>query len=103
MPQGLHHVKKHPSKHHSTLLRLFDKSMYIIALIPPIMTIPQLLTVWLEHKTAGVSLATWGAYALSSTLWFAYGIFHKDKPLTLTNFLLLMLDASVVIGVLVVH
>lgn len=103
MSQGLHHLQKHPTKHHITLLKFFDKSMYIIALIPPVMTIPQLLTIWLQHKTLGVSLSTWAAYCFSSTLWFVYGLLHKDRPLTLTNFLLLALDGAIVVGVLLFH
>ena len=72
--------------------------MYIIALIAPVMTIPQLLGVLGGH-TAGVSLLTWGSYACVSMLWFFYGALHKDKPLMLTQFLLLMLDGTIALRV----
>lgn len=103
MAQGLRHLQKHSQAKHSMLLKCLDKSMYVIALIPPIMTIPQLLTIWVQHKTVGISVLTWGSYAACSTLWFVYGLLHKDKPLTLTNFLLLLLQSAIVIGVFMPH
>lgn len=98
MAQGHHHITKHTHASKS-LLKTMDKCMYIIALIAPIMTIPQLIDVFHGH-VAGVSLLTWGAYAVVSGLWFLYGILHKDKPLMLTQFLLLLLDSAIVIFVI---
>lgn len=99
MTQGHHHIKKHTHKRENNLIILMDKLMYVIALIAPVMTIPQLVGV-MNHHVAGVSLATWGAYAFVSALWLLYGILHKDKPLILTQFLLLILDGAIVIFVL---
>jgi len=101
MAQGFHKV--HPKKHttsHKAAGKMFDKAMYVLALIAPAMTIPQLLEVWEHHKSAGVSVATWGAYTFVTFLWLTYGILHKEKQLILVNCLLFLLDGSIVIGVL---
>ena len=105
MVQGFHPITHHAKhlKTHSTAGKLFDKTMYAIALIAPIMTIPQLLQVWVQRQTQGVSLDTWGAYAFVSGLWFVYGILHKDKIIILANILLLVLDSTIVIGVIFIH
>ena len=99
MAQGHHHILKHKHIKPNPFLYFMDRGMYIIALIAPIMTIPQLIDVFHGH-VQGVSLLTWGAYAVVSGLWLVYGFFHKDKPLMLTQFLLLVLDGSIVFFVL---
>lgn len=94
-----HHVKR---KAQSTkgFVGFFDRLMYGIALIAPVMTLPQLYQVWWQKQVEGVSLLTWGGYAGVSGLWFFYGFLQKDKPLMLTQFLLLILDGAIFVGVL---
>jgi MtN3 and saliva related transmembrane protein len=106
MSQGQYraHLKNHSNKKkdsHGAKAKFMDDLMYVVALIAPVMTIPQLLQVW-SHKQSqgGVSILTWGAYASVSGLWLVYGIVHKEKPIMLTQFLLLILDSLIVIGVL---
>ena len=77
-----------------------DNLIYPIAVAAPLMTIPQLLNIWIQRKTQGVSLLTWGAYAIVSFLWIIYGLYHKEKPIVLTNLLLFLLDSLIVLGVL---
>jgi uncharacterized protein with PQ loop repeat len=101
MSQGFHHVriKKH-TKPHGKFGKTFDKSMYVIALIGPVMTLPQAYDVWSYHQKASVSLATWAAYTLVSFLWLAYGVVHKEKILIFVNFLMVILDGAIVTGLL---
>ena len=49
------------------LLRRLLGDMSIFTLL---MTIPQVLTIWLGRQAAGVSVWSWGAYLLSALLWF---------------------------------
>jgi uncharacterized protein with PQ loop repeat len=105
MGQGQYrpHFKNHSGKKgskHGAKAKIMDDLMYVVALIAPVMTIPQLLQIWNHKGTQGVSLLTWGAYALVSGLWLIYGIVHNEKPFILTQFLLLILDSLIVIGVL---
>ena len=65
------------------------------------MTIPQVISVWVKGNIDGVSILTWLGYALGSGFWVIYGIIHKEKPLTIANFLLFVFDITIVIGVLV--
>ena len=39
-----------------------------------LMTIPQVLTIWVGQQAAGVSVLSWSAYLLSAILWFWYGL-----------------------------
>lgn len=102
MAQGHHPIPKHIHKKGDLFLKNMDRAMYAIALIAPIMTIPQVIEVFRKH-VQGVSLTTWSAYAGVSFLWLIYGYLHKDKPILITNFFLFCLDSAIVVGVLLFH
>jgi uncharacterized protein with PQ loop repeat len=65
-----------------------------------LMTIPQVLTIWLGHEAAGVSVASWSAYLLSAVLWFWYGIQKRDKNIYLPCVGWIGLDSAVIVGAL---
>ncbi len=78
---------------------ILDKLIYPIALISPIMTIPQISEIWIS-KSAELSLVTWASYALVSGFWLIYGIQHKEKPIIVGNTLSIVAHSLVVIGIL---
>jgi hypothetical protein len=49
-----------------TVLRSLLGGMSIFTLF---MTVPQILTIWVVHQAAGVSVLSWSAYLLSAVLW----------------------------------
>jgi hypothetical protein len=53
--------------HTDTLLRRLLGGMSLFTML---MTIPQVLTIWLSQQAAGVSLLSWSAYLASAVLWF---------------------------------
>ena len=81
----------------STLRRLLG-GMSVFTLL---MTIPQVLTIWLSHQAAGVSVASWSAYLLSAVLWFWYGIQKRDKNIYLLCVGWIGLDSAVIAGALI--
>ena len=65
------------------------------------MTIPQVLTIWLGHHAAGVSLWSWSAYLFSAALWFWHGLRRHDPNIYLACIGWMALDVAVIVGVLV--
>lgn len=65
-----------------------------------LMTLPQVLTIWLGHQAAGVSVWSWGAYLLSALLWFWYGLKQRDRNIYLPCIGWIVLDAAVIAGAL---
>jgi uncharacterized protein with PQ loop repeat len=63
-----------------------------------LMTLPQVLTIWVGHQAAGVSVWSWGAYFLSALLWFAYGLEKRDKNIYLPCIGWITLDVAVIVG-----
>ena len=66
-----------------------------------LMTVPQVLTIWVGHQAAGVSVVSWSAYLLSAILWFWYGLQKKDRNIYLPCVGWVGLDAAVIVGALV--
>jgi len=81
----------------STLNRLLGgMSVFTMA-----MTIPQVWTIWVDHRWSGVSLWSWSAYLLSAVLWFWHGLRQRDKNIYLPCVGWALLDVAVIAGVIV--
>lgn len=65
------------------------------------MTIPQVLTIWVGHQAAGVSIVSWSAYLLSAILWFWFGIQQHDRNIYLPCVGWIALDSAVIVGAVV--
>jgi uncharacterized protein with PQ loop repeat len=81
--------------HLETTLRRFLGGMSIFTML---MTLPQVLTIWVGHVAAGVSVLSWSAYLLSAVLWFWFGIEKGDKNIYLPCVGWIGLDAAVIVG-----
>ena len=66
-----------------------------------LMTIPQVLTIWISHQAAGVSILSWSAYLMSAALWFWHGLRSGDKNIYLPCVGWMGLDAAVIVGTLI--
>ncbi|MCD4760192.1 hypothetical protein K8R33_04880 [archaeon] len=110
MHTGFHHVNKrkrlfekghepYPSK--SKWKHILDKSAYSIGIIGPVMTIPQLLKVWIEQNAAGVSLISWIAYLFTALFWLTYAISHKEKPLIFMYIAWIIVKIPLIVGIII--
>jgi uncharacterized protein with PQ loop repeat len=82
----------------NTFLRRLLGGMSIFTLL---MTVPQVLTIWVGHEAGGVSVVSWSAYLLSAVLWFWFGLQQRDKNIYLPCVGWVVLDAAVIAGALV--
>ena len=80
------------------VLRRLVGGMSIFTLL---MTIPQVLTIWVGQRAGGVSLLSWGAYLLSALLWFWFGLRKRDKNIYLPCVGWMILDCAVIAGALI--
>lgn len=60
--------------------------------------IPQVARIWRTRSARDISLPTFAALALGTTLWLAYGILLDDVPLMAANGVTLGLIAAVLWG-----
>jgi uncharacterized protein with PQ loop repeat len=66
-----------------------------------LMTVPQVLAIWIGHQAGGVSLLTWSTYLVSAILWLWFGIRKRDKNIYLPCIGWIILDAAVIAGVVI--
>ena len=77
-----------------------ERTLRVLSVVTMLMTVPQVLIIWVSHNASGVSLASWSAYLASACLWFVYGIRKKDKTIYLACVGWIALDAAIVAGIL---
>jgi len=78
-----------------------EKVLRGLSVFTMLMTVPQVLTIWVGRDAGGVSLVSWASYLLAACLWFVYGIQKQDKTIYLACIGWVLLDAAVVVGVLI--
>lgn len=89
-----HHVRKYkkPSKN------FLDRLVLAVAVVEPVMTIPQIHKIFSEQNAQGVSMATWSFYVLAAVIWLFYGFKIKDLPVIVASALWIVMEGLVVIG-----
>jgi len=88
-----------PGEDSSRSPTVFARVLGGMSVFTMLMTVPQVLTIWIRHQAAGVSVLSWGAYLLSAVLWFAYGLQKKDKNIYWPCVGWIGLDVAVIVGV----
>lgn len=79
----------------------FSRVLGGMSVFTMLMTVPQVLTIWVGHQAAGVSVVSWSAYLLSAILWFWYGLQKKDRNIYLPCVGWVGLDAAVIVGAVI--
>ena len=79
----------------------FGRLLGAMSVFTMLMTVPQVLTIWVGHQAAGVSVVSWSAYLLSAILWFWYGLQKKDRNIYLPCVGWVGLDAAVIVGAVI--
>ena len=85
--------------YHPTWKRFIDKVIYVFIFGAILMTVPQIMKIWVEKNASGVSILSWGAYLVSALFWLLYGFAHKDKPVIISSALWVLFDTLIIIGV----
>ena len=73
--------------------------MNVAAIVHPLMALPQVYTIYSTQETGNVSLLTWFGFMLLGSVFLAYGIVHRIRPLIVTQVLWFIVDFLVVLGV----
>lgn len=81
-------------------VRILDYLVLTAGFIGPLFSLPQILTVWRDHTTDGLSLTTWISYAVLSLISVTYAIVHREKYLLVGDGLFLLVNSAIVLGIL---
>ena len=72
----------------------------IAAVAQPLATIPQAYQLYTTHDASGLSLATWIGYTFFGSIFLAYGLKYQLLPIILAQSFWLVLQLSIVTGIL---
>jgi uncharacterized protein with PQ loop repeat len=78
-----------------------ERVLRLLSVMTMLMTVPQILTIWIGGNAAGVSIVSWASYLFAACLWFVYGLQKRDKTIYLACVGWVILDAAVVIGIII--
>lgn len=78
----------------------FDTVVIAASFLYPLSSIPQVIQIF-HGSTEGVSLYSWGSFAVFATIFLTYGLKHRITPMIVTNSIWIIMDSLVIIGVLV--
>jgi uncharacterized protein with PQ loop repeat len=76
-----------------------EKAIYPIGLVGPVITIPQLIQVWMTQDASGLSLVTWGTWILIGVFWLLYGLSKNDRALVYSYMAWIVVEGGVIAGI----
>lgn len=62
--------------------------------------IPQALAIYQSHSALHVSLVTWVYFIIADIVWILYGVRNRLRPFIICHIIYLIVESSVVIGIL---
>jgi len=86
---------------HSLSDRFLRRMLGAVSLFTMLMTMPQVMTIWVGRQAAGVSLLSWSAYLVAAVFCLWYGIQKRDKNIYLACVGWILLDSGVIVGAIV--
>mgnify|MGYP002826002931 CR=1 FL=1 len=94
------HQKLEKYPHKNKWINFLDKLLLIVAIIGPLMTLPQIFKIYYLKSAAGVSILTWSLYSVFNVPWLIYGIVHREKPIIIAYSGWIITNLIVIIGTL---
>lgn len=92
----LHHIKKTKKKQKTPL----DYVLYFFVFTTPLFELPQAYIIYSSKNAEDVSVLTWAYFAISSVAWVIYGFRQRIKPIMFAYTLYLIIETSIVIGII---
>ncbi|MFA5953836.1 MAG: PQ-loop domain-containing transporter [Candidatus Pacearchaeota archaeon] len=105
---ALHHISKRKRIHHNyepyphpnKWKRFLDIVIYFMGFASPVLTIPQILKIWIEKNSYSLSLVSWLTYLIGSIIFFLYALVHKEKPLIIIYLVSIIVNLAVVVSII---
>ena len=100
------HIRKRIQKkgedypHQSIKIRLLDRTCIVFSILMPMTALPQIYKTYALQDVTGVSLLMWVLYCIGCIPFLLYGLAHKEKPIIILNILWLIMQVTMIIGII---
>ena len=109
MSFSLHHfihshevdAEKNKKIHENKYVRSIDKAVFVVAILGPLTTIPQVYKIFHNQNAEDISITTWILFTVAALFWLLYGVAHKNKPIIISNTLWTLLQSMVIAGAII--
>ncbi len=71
----------------------------VAGVIQPLITLPQIITIYGNHSANDVSLLTWLGYLLFGITFLVYGVVFRLKPIWIGQIIWVLMQTIIVIGI----
>lgn len=88
----------HPHKGKRNNHTRLDSLVSFVAVVSPIMTLPQVYLIYSTQNAEGVSAFSWIAYVATSLIWLLYGLAHHEKPIVINSAIGAGLSSLIAVG-----
>ncbi|HUB93691.1 MAG TPA: hypothetical protein VMB52_04260 [Verrucomicrobiae bacterium] len=78
----------------------FEYVIWFFTVATPLFEIPQAIDIYSHHSAQDVSVLTWGFFLLDNLVWIVYGVRKRLRPVVITSILYLIIELSVVVGII---
>lgn len=78
--------------------RFIDRSAFVVGVIAPLSTVPQIIQIYTTQSAEDLNLGTWGLFVAFAFFWLLYGIANRALPLIITNAIWLVSYVVVIVG-----
>jgi uncharacterized protein with PQ loop repeat len=98
-----HTIKRNASNaptESSFLKRTLDKIAYPVALIVPLSSLDQALSIWQEKSAVGVSIVLWVMLFMTSSFWIFYGIIHRERVILFGHLALVCISGLIIFEII---
>jgi len=92
-----HHVRHFKKK--KAEKEPFDYVVYFFMVATPLFELPQAYAIYSAKSAESVSPYTWGFFFLASMVWLTYAVRNRLKPLIIMYSMYLVVECSIVIGI----
>ena len=79
--------------------RFLDRGVFFIGALGPLVTLPQLYSIWSTKDASGLSLFTWIAYIFIALFWITYGAAHQEHSIIFTYSCWILIHVAMVFGI----
>lgn len=100
MVQHSHVRHLHKKKQKTAAKEPFDYVVYFFMIATPLFELPQAYIIHSTQTAQNISPYTWGFFFIGSIVWLTYSIRNKLKPLIVMYSGYLVVEASIVAGII---
>lgn len=83
---------------------IYKKRIELVALVAgvmqPLITLPQIITIYANQSATDVSLITWLGYLVFGLIFLAYGIVFNLKPIWIGQIIWVTMQSITVVGII---